>query len=63
MYNHEWPCRDCGIRRIWIYDHERDEICRVRSENLQITGKGVWPRRREDWVCHEMWSDDGRFII
>lgn len=82
MYNHEWPCRDCGIRRIWLYDHEKDEIFRVRREDPRLTGekgpgeenilcfkrgnhdgKDDWPRRREDWVCHEMWSDDGRFII
>ena len=51
MYNHEWPCRDCGIRRIWIYDHQRDEYYNVRTEGA------------EDWVCHEMWSDDGKTII
>ena len=51
MYNHEWPCRDCGIRRIWIYDHQRDEYYNVRTEGA------------EDWVCHEMWCDDGKTII
>lgn len=51
MYNHEWPCKDCGIRRMWIYDHHKDIYYNVRK-------KGA-----EDWVCHEMWCDDGKTII
>lgn len=51
MYNHEWPEQDCGIRRIWIYDHAKDAYTNIRKEGA------------EDWVCHEMWSDDGSIII
>ncbi|MDO5447015.1 MAG: hypothetical protein Q4F34_04455 [Prevotellaceae bacterium] len=51
MYNHEWSAFDCGIRRIWVYNHETDEYTNIRKEG------------REDWVCHEMWSDDGQIII
>lgn len=64
MYNHEWPAFDCGIRRIWIYDHRNDEIRRVRTEGSDTLGSPAgYPRSRRDWVCHEMWSDDGREII
>lgn len=24
---------------------------------------GEWNRSRNDWVCHEMWSDDGKYVI
>lgn len=60
MFNHEWPESDCGIRRIWLYNHATDTLQRVRTEG-EMPGK--YNRRREDWVCHEMWSDDGRYII
>ncbi len=60
MFNHEWPESDCGIRRIWLYDHANDTLRRVRTEG-EMPGK--YNRSREDWVCHEMWSDDGRYII
>ncbi len=60
MFNHEWPESDCGIRRIWLYDHTTDTLRRVRTEG-DMPGK--YQRRREDWVCHEMWSDNGRYII
>lgn len=60
MYNHEWPESDCGIRRIWLYDHATDAVRRVRTEGAM---PGSYARRKEDWVCHEMWSDDGRYII
>lgn len=64
MFNHEWPSFDCGIRRIWIYDHRSDEIRRVRTEgNDTLGGTRSHARRRGDWVCHEMWSDDGNIII
>ena len=64
MYNHEWPSFDCGIRRIWIYDHRRDEIRRVRTEGTDTLGDPAgYPRKRGDWVCHEMWSDDGKIVI
>ena len=64
MFNHEWPVRDCGIRRIWLYDHRKDELIRVRREGTDTLGdtRG-YARRAEDWVCHEMWSDDGGTII
>ena len=64
MYNHEWPVRDCGIRRIWLYDHRQDTLRRVRTEGADTLGNpGGYARRADDWVCHEMWSDDGGIII
>lgn len=64
MYNHEWPSFDCGIRRIWLYDHSKDEIRRVRCEGTDTLGNpGGFPRRAADWVCHEMWSDYGGVIV
>ena len=64
MYNHEWSSFDCGIRRIWLYDHRRDEIIRVRNEGSDTLGNPRgFARKRGDWVCHEMWSDDGQSII
>lgn len=64
MFNHEWACFDCGIRRIWLYDHGTDTVTRVRTEGTDTLGapKG-YPRSRGDWVCHEMWSDDGKNIV
>lgn len=64
MYNHEWPSFACGIRRIWMYDHEKDEIIRVRKEGSDTLGNPRgYARKSDDWVCHEMWSDDGTQII
>lgn len=64
MYNHEWASFDCGIRRIWIYDHSRDTLTPVRREGNDTLGRpGGYLRSRNDWVCHEMWSDDGASII
>ncbi len=64
MYNHEWPSFACGIRRIWIYDHSTDEIRRIRTEGNDTLGNPRgYARNAEDWVCHEMWSDDGKTII
>lgn len=60
LYNHEWSSFDCGIRRIWLYDHRTDTVRRVRTEGEM---PGAWNRSRNDWVCHEMWSDDGNFVI
>lgn len=60
LYNHEWAAFDCGIRRIWLYDHGSDTVRRVRTEG-EMPGK--WNRSRNDWVCHEMWSDDGSYVI
>lgn len=64
MYNHEWSSFDCGIRRIWLYDHGADQIIRVRTEGTDTLGNpGGYARKAADWVCHEMWSDDGKSII
>lgn len=60
LYNHEWSSFDCGIRRIWLYDHRTGEISRVRTEGLEHNGH---MRSRNDWVCHEMWQDDGKAVI
>ncbi|MDD3369041.1 MAG: hypothetical protein PHP50_09185 [Lachnospiraceae bacterium] len=64
MYNHEWSSFDCGIRRIWMYDHSKDEIIRVRTEGSDTLGNPAgYSRKAADWVCHEMWVDDGTEII
>lgn len=64
MFNHEWPSFDCGIRRIWLYDHARDALIRIRTEGTDtLGGPRGYPRSAGDWVCHEMWSDDGKNII
>lgn len=64
MFNHEWPSFDCGIRRIWLYDHAGDTLIRVRTEGTDTLGDSRgYPRSAGDWVCHEMWSDDGENII
>jgi hypothetical protein len=54
LYNHEWPS-DCGVRRTWLWDGESHRP--LRDENAAAG------RSRGDWVCHEMWSRDGRSII
>lgn len=56
LYNHEWPS-DCGVRRVWLWDGERH--LRLRDEG----GGGAHPRRREDWVCHEVWTRDGAWVV
>ena len=53
LYNHEWPSFDCGIRRINLFDGKR-------HRPLRATGEGA---SAADWVCHEMWSDDGQYVI
>lgn len=64
MYNHEWSSFDCGIRRIWLYNHHTDTLRRVRTEGTDTLGAPAgYPRSAADWVCHEMWSDDGSSII
>ncbi|MDF2888650.1 MAG: hypothetical protein K0R23_3035 [Lacrimispora sp.] len=64
MYNHEWASFDCGIRRIWLYDHSQDTLTPVRREGSDTLGNpGGCFRSKHDWVCHEMWSDDGANII
>ena len=64
MYNHEWSSFDCGIRRIWVYDRSTDTIRRIRTEGTDTLGNTRgYVRSVEDWICHEMWSDDGKEII
>lgn len=64
MFNHEWPSFDCGIRRIWLYDRKNDTLLRVRSEGSDTLGNTYGhDRRAADWICHEMWTDDGATII
>lgn len=64
MYNHEWSSFNCGIRRINIYDRHRDIFYHVRTEGDDTKGNPRgFMRSRNDWVCHEMWTDDGRTII
>lgn len=53
LYNHEWPSFDKGTRRLWIWDG-------VKHERLRNDEAG---RSKDDWVCHEMWSQDGGSII
>lgn len=57
LFNHEWPA-DCGIRRVWLWDGSR--LRRVRDEGENADGQS---RRREDWVCHEVWNRDGSAIF
>lgn len=64
MYDHEWPSFSCGIRRIWLYDHAEDTLRPVRTVGGDTLGNPAgYARSAEDWVCHEMWSDDGAYII
>ena len=64
MYNHEWSSFSCGIRRIWLYDHAEDTLRPVRTVGGDTLGNPAgYARSAEDWVCHEMWSDDGAYII
>lgn len=52
LYNHEWASH-CGIRRMWLWDGQYHRALRTLDQG----------RRIEDWVCHEMWSEDGSEII
>ena len=64
MFNHEWSAFDCGIRRVNIYDRHQDIFYHVRTEGGDTKGNPRgYARSRHDWVCHEMWTDDGRSII
>ena len=64
MYNHEWSSFSCGIRRIWLYDHAEDTLRPVRTVGGDTLGNPAgYARSAEDWVCQEMWSDDGAYII
>ena len=47
-----------------MYDHASDTITRIRTEGTDTLGNpGGYARKAGDWVCHEMWSDDGKTII
>ncbi len=53
LYNNEWPSFDCGVRRVNLFDgHTHRRLRTVGEERLAA-----------DWVCHEMWSPDGRTVI
>jgi oligogalacturonide lyase len=52
LYNHEWPS-ECGVRRVWLWDGKTHSAIRTEGDG----------RSRGDWVCHEMWSRDGKSII
>ena len=52
LYNHEWPSF-CGIRRMWLWDGKCHRALRSIDQ-----GRGI-----HDWVCHEMWSEEGRSVI
>jgi oligogalacturonide lyase len=60
MYNNEWASYDCGIRRIWIFDRSKQTCTPLRTEGYCVNGQ---KRSRNDWVCHEMWTDDGAYVI
>jgi hypothetical protein len=53
LYNHEWASYDYGIRRMWIWDGTKHIMLR---RNKKEAG-------RDDFVCHEVWDPDGKFII
>ena len=38
MYNHQVAKLFLRIRRIWLYDHEKDEIIRIRTEGADTSG-------------------------
>lgn len=42
-----------GLRRIWLYDGEAYRALREEGEG----------RSRNDWVCHEVWTHDGGFVV
>lgn len=60
LYNNEWASFDCGIRRIYLYNHKLDTYRKVRTEGIDENNN---IKSKNDWVCHEMWSDDGKFVI
>lgn len=53
LYNHEYCSVDGGIRRLWLFDGTRHLRLRTEEDG----------RRRDDWICHEMWERDGSGII
>ncbi|MGI6671434.1 MAG: oligogalacturonate lyase family protein [Christensenellales bacterium] len=52
LYNHEW-CSDCGVRRMWLWDGKHHKALRTIDEGRNIN----------DWVCHEIWSYNGEYVI
>lgn len=64
MYNNEWTSFDCGIRRMWLYDRKNDSYRQLRTEGNDTLGNTRgYDRSRNDWICHEMWCDDGNAVI
>lgn len=55
LYNHEWPCRDAGARRAWLWNGHTGQHLPLRP--------GTPERAKDDWICHEMWTPDGRGVI
>ena len=53
LYNNEWPSYACGTRRMQMFDGKTHRPLRTAAQG----------RNAEDWVCHEMWSADGRYVI
>jgi oligogalacturonide lyase len=58
LYNNEWTSFDCGIRRMWLFDGSGLDAS--RHVRLRDEARGG---HRGDWVCHEMWSPRGDYII
>ena len=52
MYNHEW-CSETGWRRMWLWDGEAHRPLRSLEAG----------RIADDWICHEVWSQDGAHVI
>jgi len=52
LYNHEWA-DEAGLRRMWLWDGQDHHRLRPMTQ-------GRDPR---DWVCHEVWSEDGGAVI
>ncbi len=52
LYNNEWASLS-GVRRMWLYDGKYHFQLRNESET----------RNANDWVCHEIWSQDGDSIV
>ena len=53
LFNNEWTTKDPGLRRIWLYDGDG-------YRQLRMEGDG---RSKDDWVCHEVWTPDGRYVV
>lgn len=53
LFNNEWTTENPGLRRIWLYDGEAYRALREEGEG----------RSRNDWVCHEVWTHDGGFVV